>query len=127
MGNPVKIGCFRYETTAALFDGSVTVDGVDVAMETAATIPEIFQRMMRGREFDVAELGLTFYLRTFGDASPFIAIPVFPNRVFRHSCVFVNTASGIREPGDLVGRTIGEMGIYGQDSGVWAKGILMDE
>jgi len=127
MGNPVKIGCFRYETTAALFDGSVTVDGVDVAMETAATIPEIFQRMMRDREFDVAELGLTFYLRTFGDASPFIAIPVFPNRVFRHSCIFVNTASGIREPGDLVGRTIGEMGIYGQDSGVWAKGILMDE
>jgi len=54
-------------------------------------------------------------------------LPIFPNRVFRHSCVFVNTQSGITEPGDLVGRIIGEFGTYGQDSGVWAKGILMDE
>jgi hypothetical protein len=123
----LKIGCFRYETTAALFDRSVTVRGVDVSMETARTIPEIFERMMRGREFDVSELGLTFYLRTFGEDSPFIAMPGFPNRVFRHSCVFVNTASGINEPSDLVGKTIGEFGMYSQDSGVWAKGILMDE
>lgn len=123
----LKIGCFRYETTAALFDRTVTTSSVDVSMETARTIPEIFERMMRGREFDVSELGLTFYLRTFAEDSPFIAIPVFPNRVFRHSCVFVNTASGINEPKDLVGKTIGEFGMYSQDSGVWAKGILMDE
>lgn len=123
----LKIGCFRYETTAALFDGSVTVEGAHVSMETARTIPENFERMMRDREFDVSELGLTFYLRTFGADSPFIAIPVFPNRVFRHSCVLVNTDSGITEPSDLVGKTIGEFGMYSQDSGVWAKGILMDE
>ena len=123
----LRIGCFRYETTAALFDGSVTVDGVDISLDTARTIPKIFERMMRDREFDVSELGLTFYLRTFAEDSPFIAIPVFPNRLFRHSCVFVNTESGIDEPGDLVGKTIGEFGMYSQDSGVWAKGILMDE
>jgi hypothetical protein len=123
----LKIGCFHYETTAALFDGSVTVQGVDVCMETARTIPEIFERMMVDQEFDVSELGLTFYLRTFAEDSPFIAIPVFPNRVFRHSCVFVNAASGINEPSDLVGKTIGEFGMYSQDSGVWAKGILMDD
>ena len=123
----LKIGCFHYETTAALFDGSVTVEGVDVCMETARTIPEIFERMMVNQEFDVSELGLTFYLRTFAEDSPFIAIPVFPNRVFRHSCVFVNAASGINEPSDLVGKTIGEFGMYSQDSGVWAKGILMDD
>jgi hypothetical protein len=54
-------------------------------------------------------------------------LPIFPNRVFRHSSVFVNTHSGITEPGDLAGKTIGEFGFYGQDSGVWAKGILADE
>ena len=54
-------------------------------------------------------------------------MPIFPNRVFRHSSVFVNTHSGITEPGDLAGKTIGEFGFYGQDSGVWAKGILADE
>jgi 4,5-dihydroxyphthalate decarboxylase len=47
--------------------------------------------------------------------------------VFRHSCVFVNCHAGITAPQDLAGRTIGEFGIYGQDSGVWAKGILADD
>jgi hypothetical protein len=121
---PLTIGCFPYETTRALFDGTV---GVDATMRTAATLPEIFRRMMSDHEFDVSELGLTFYLRTLDRAAPFVAIPVFPNRVFRHSCVYVNSASGIRGPEDLAGRTIGEFGVYGQDSGVWAKGILMDE
>lgn len=124
----INIACFQYDTTRALFDGSVTVEGEDTTMHTAATLPEIFQRAMQGNEFDVSELGMTFYLRMLdaGDDS-FIALPVFPNRVFRHSCIFVNAASGIDGPADLVGRTIGEFGMYGQDSGVWAKGILMDD
>ena len=124
----LDIACFEYDTTRALFDGSVTVDGVDASMHTAATLPEIFRRMMRGREFDVSELGLTFYMRMLdGGDDSLVALPVFPNRVFRHSCIFVNTASGITHPSDLIGRTIGEFGMYGQDSGVWAKGILMDD
>ncbi|MET1073339.1 MAG: 4,5-dihydroxyphthalate decarboxylase [Umezawaea sp.] len=123
----VTIGCFRYDTTRALFDGTVAVDGATTAVETAATLPEIFERVIRGSGLDVAELGLTFYLRLLEEGTPLVALPVFPNRVFRHSCVYVNTASGITGPGDLVGRTIGEFGTYGQDSGVWAKGVLMDE
>jgi hypothetical protein len=123
----LTIGCFEYDTTRSLFDGSVTVDGVDVTMESAATLPELFARLIRAGEFDVAELGLTFYLRLQETGLPYVALPIFPNRVFRHSCVFVNPHSGITKPGDLVGKTIGEFGIYGQDSGVWAKGILADE
>jgi 4,5-dihydroxyphthalate decarboxylase len=128
MTNPVlTIGCFQYDTTRSLFDGSVSPDGVDVTMETAATLPDIFDRVIRGNEFDVAELGLTFYLRLLETGLPYVAVPIFPNRVFRHSCIFVNIHSGITEPSDLAGKTIGEFGVYGQDSGVWAKGILMDE
>lgn len=126
-GSALTIGCFEYDTTRPLFDGSVTVDGADVTMETAATVPEIFGRLIRNGEFDVAELGLTFYLRLQETGLPYVALPVFPNRVFRHSCVFVNTRSGITGPGDLAGKIIGEFGTYGQDSGVWAKGILADE
>ncbi|MHA3703218.1 4,5-dihydroxyphthalate decarboxylase [Jatrophihabitans sp. YIM 134969] len=116
-----------YDTTRALFDGSVHVEGVDVTMRSAATLPDIFRAMMRGREFDVAELGWTWYLREFGPDTPYLALPVFPNRVFRHSCVFVNRNAGIEGPADLVGKTIGEWGMYGQDSGVWAKGVLSDD
>lgn len=123
----LTIGSFEYDTTRPLFDGSVSVDGIDVTMETAATLPELFERLIRDDEFDVAELGLTFYLRLLETGLPFVALPIFPNRVFRHSSVFVNTHRGITKPGDLAGKTIGEFGLYGQDSGVWAKGILMDE
>ncbi|MUL77127.1 4,5-dihydroxyphthalate decarboxylase [Mycolicibacterium sp. CBMA 226] len=131
MTKPVlKVVCLQYDTTRALFDGSVSVDGFDTQMCTASTVPEIFARMMRDREFDVAELGLTFYLRALESAPgelPYVAIPVFPNRVFRHSCIFTSVASGIESPEDLVDRRIGEFGVYGQDSGVWAKGILSDD
>jgi hypothetical protein len=131
MANPtLKVGSGQYDTTRALFDGVVSVQGFDTQMSTARTLPEIFERMIRDQEFDVAELGLTFLLRALEHSAgelPYVAIPVFPNRIFRHSCIFVNASSGIEGPKDLVGRTIGEFGIYGQDSGVWAKGALMDD
>ncbi|MEC3917890.1 4,5-dihydroxyphthalate decarboxylase [Nocardia sp. CDC160] len=123
----LTIGCFQYDTTRALFDGSVRLEGADVTMATAATLPELFERLIRASEFDIAELGLTFYLRLLETGLPYVALPIFPNRVFRHSCVFVNVHCGITDPTHLSGRVIGEFGIYGQDSGVWAKGILSDE
>jgi 4,5-dihydroxyphthalate decarboxylase len=83
--------------------------------------------MIRGK-FAVSELGMTYFLRTFeGPDSPFIAIPVFPNRAFRHSSIYVNKASGIRKPEDLIGKTIGELALYSHDAGLMPKGVLMDE
>jgi hypothetical protein len=123
----LTIGCFQYDTTQPLFDGSASANGMEVTMKTGATLPEIFDRLIRGNEFDVGELGLTFYLRLLETGLPFVALPIFPNRIFRHSCIFINTHSAINGPSDLAGKTIGEFGTYGQDSGVWAKGILMDE
>lgn len=106
------------------------IDGVDAAFEgdRARLVSDIFEGMVRDRAFDVAELGLTFYLRTLDlEDPPFVALPVFLARQFRHSAIFVNTASGIERPQDLAGRTIGEFATYGHDAGVWAKGILSDE
>jgi 4,5-dihydroxyphthalate decarboxylase len=123
----LTVGAYRYEHTAALFDGTVTVEGMEATFETAPLVSDIFQRMVQG-EFDVAELGLTYFLRTLDlDDPPFVALPIFPNRNFRHSAIFVNTASGIEKPQDLAGRTIGEFGLYGHDAGVWPKGILADD
>ena len=119
---------WNYDRTRALTDGTVKIDGVDLAYASDAIVSDIFERMVRRREFDVSELGLTFYLRTLDlEDPPFIAIPVFPNRFFRHSSVFVNKASGIEKPGDLAGKTVGELLTYGHDAGVWAKGIFADE
>jgi hypothetical protein len=124
----LKIGCCRYDLVEALFDGSVRIDGADTRMHTADLASDLFERMIRNREFGVAELGLSFYLRTLElPDPPFIALPVFPARAFRHSAIYVNTTAGIREPADLAGKLIGEFGMYGHDAGVTAKGFLADD
>ncbi|TPG16404.1 4,5-dihydroxyphthalate decarboxylase [Sphingomonas koreensis] len=127
-GIELKIGCTRYDHVRALFDGSVQIEGVDATFEDAKIVSDIFEKMVRDHAYDVSELGLTFYLRTLEMVDPpFVAIPIFPNRQFRHSAIFVNKASGIERPEDLAGKTIGEFGIYGHDAGVWPKGILSDD
>jgi hypothetical protein len=124
----ITVGSMRYDTTAALFEGTASFPGHGIEMRTGTVVPEVFARMLRDREFDVAELGLGFLLRVLEEEpGAFVALPAFPNRVFRHSCVYVHADAGITGPADLVGRTIGEFGMYSQDSGVWAKGILADE
>jgi len=124
----LDVAYWNYDRTRALTDGSVSIDGVELTYRSDVIVSDIFERMVRNREFDVSELGLTFYLRTLDlDDPPFIALPVFPNRFFRHSSVFVNKASGIASPQDLAGKTVGELLTYGHDAGIWAKGIIGDE
>lgn len=124
----IKVGTMKYPHTEALFSGTVKIDGADAGFESSKIVLDIFESMMREHAFDVSELGLTYYLRTLElDDPPFIAIPVFPARQFRHSAIFINTESGIKTPGDLAGKTIGELALYGHDAGVWPKGILSDD
>ncbi len=124
----LKVGGWEYDHTRALFDGTVKIDGVDAGFERPKIISDTFERMIRHQAYDVSELGLTFYLRTLDLEDPqFIAIPIFPNRHFRHSAIYINTSSGIETPQDLAGKTIGELGTYGHDAGVWPKGILSDD
>lgn len=124
----LDIAFATYDRTRPLSDGTVKIDGVDAAFHTARIVPEIFEGMIRRRAYDVSELGMTYFLRTFADGeSPFLAIPVFPNRSFRHGAIYINKASGITRPQDLVGKRIGELALYGHDAGVVPKGILSDE
>jgi 4,5-dihydroxyphthalate decarboxylase len=125
---PLKIGCMKYDRTRALFDGEVEIPGADAVFEDARLASDVFERMVRDQAYDIAELGLTFYLRTLDlEDPPFVALPVFPARQFRHAAIFVNTESGIEKAEDLIGKTIGEFGTYGHDVGVVAKGILADD
>jgi 4,5-dihydroxyphthalate decarboxylase len=83
--------------------------------------------MLRYREFDIAEMSLSSYVMSlFKPDPPFVAIPVFPSRSFRHSCVYINVNSGIKEPKHLIGKKVGSPE-YQLTAPVWIRGILTDE
>jgi 4,5-dihydroxyphthalate decarboxylase len=122
----LSLACWDYDRTRAIADGSVRPDGIDVNYHNLF-VEETFFRMLRNREFDAAEMSLSSYcVSLMRDAPAFIAIPVFPSRFFRHSCIFVSAKSGIREPKDLAGKKIG-VPEYQMTAPVWIRGILLDE
>ncbi len=122
----MSFGCWNYDRTRALMDGRVQPDGIDLNY-LDMPVEETFFRMLRNKEFDVAEMSLSSYtVSLFSEARPFIAIPVFPSRFFRHSCIYVNTASGIETPADLIGKHIGNPE-YQMTAPAWIRGILQDE
>ncbi|MCC7326912.1 MAG: ABC transporter substrate-binding protein [Burkholderiales bacterium] len=122
---PLTLGCWNYDRTRALVDGSVVADGIDLNY-LDMPVEETFFRMLRHREFDVAELSLSSYtVSLFREPRQFIAIPVFPSRCFRHSSIFVNADSGIREPRDLIGKRVGNPE-YQMTAPAWIRGILSE-
>jgi 4,5-dihydroxyphthalate decarboxylase len=109
----------------ALADGTVRADGIDLNV-IELPVEETFFRMARHREFDVAEMSLSSYMVSLSRPdSPFIALPVFPSRCFRHSCIYVHADAGITEPQHLVGKRIGTPE-YQMTAPVWIRGILAE-
>ncbi len=109
-----------------LIDGAVQIDGVrPIFMPLSAE--EIFFRALRHADFDVCELSLSsFALRTARGDNPYVGVPVFPSRAFRHTAIVVRTDRGIRAPADLKGRRIGTPE-YQLTACVWARALLADE
>ena len=122
----LSFACWSYDRTRALADGSVRADGIDLVY-LAQPVEETFFRMLRYREFDCCEMSLSSYTASLNaENPPFIAIPVFPSRFFRHSCIFVSARSGIQRPEDLKGKRVG-VPEYQMTAPVWIRGILSDD
>jgi len=123
---PLTVACWNYDRTQALLDGRVAIEGCDTNL-FSLPVEETFFRALRSAEFDVAELSLSSYtmLRSRKD-SPYLAIPVFMSRMFRHSAIYIRTDRGISKPADLIGRTVG-VPEYQLTAPVWVRGILEDE
>jgi 4,5-dihydroxyphthalate decarboxylase len=122
----LSLGCWNYDRTRGLLEGRIQPDGIDLTY-LDMPVEETFFRMLRHREFDVAEMSLSSYtVSLFSEQKHFIAIPAFPSRFFRHSCIYVNADSGIEEPRDLIGKKVGNPE-YQMTAPVWIRGILQDE
>ncbi len=99
MPRKLNIAFSNYYLTKLLRDGTVKIDGVDAVFHSGRIVTDIFEAMVRRRAYQVSELGMTYFLRTFaGAGSPFLALPVFPVRSFRHGAIYINKASGIARP-----------------------------
>ncbi|SNT17949.1 4,5-dihydroxyphthalate decarboxylase [Noviherbaspirillum humi] len=114
-----------YDRTRALLDGSVQIDGVDPVYMTASP-EEIFFRAFRNVEFDISEMSFSSYLVKHSKGeSPYIAVPVFLSRAFRHTSIYVRK-DRIKRPEDLKGCRIG-VPEYQLTAIVWARSILQDD
>jgi 4,5-dihydroxyphthalate decarboxylase len=126
MNVQLTLACGRYDRTQPLIDGRVQPEGVDLTFLPLRP-GETFWRMLNHGEFDASEMSLSSYtiLRSEGDAR-FIAIPVFPSRVFRHSALYVRADSPIDSPEDLKGKRVA-VGDYQMTAAVWVRGLLTHE
>jgi 4,5-dihydroxyphthalate decarboxylase len=121
----LTLACWDYDRTRALMDGSVAPDGIELVYLNQP-VEETFWRMLRHKEYDCSEMSLSSYVASLDKSNAFVAIPVFPSRFFRHSCIFISAQSGIRQPSDLKGKRIG-VPEYQMTAPVWIRGILSDD
>lgn len=123
----LTFACGLYDRMVPLFAGQVQADGIDLNFIPIDNPREIFDRMAGGQEFDLSEMSSSeTFQRIAANESPFVALPVFPSRVFRHGHVSINRKSGIKTPKDLEGRRVG-VPLYTQTAAIFIRGFLQHE
>ncbi len=121
----LTLACGDHDITHSLIDGSTPVEGVDLRAFTMPS-PERHWRMTRFLEFDICELSMSTYLIGHSRSVPYLAIPVFPHRRFRHAYIYCNPQAGVRGVGDLNGARVG-LRSFQTTAGLWSRGILQHE
>jgi 4,5-dihydroxyphthalate decarboxylase len=123
---PITIATWDYDRVRALVDGRVRVEGCDVNYVTMP-VEECFERAFFHGEFEVAEIGFSPYLIALSRGiAPYVAVPAFLSRMFRHSAVYIRGDRGIEGPADLRGKRIG-VPEYQMSAVMWFRGFLHDE
>jgi 4,5-dihydroxyphthalate decarboxylase len=128
MPSPVKIkfASRTYDGLLPILRGQMQLPGFDLAITETENVPAMFAGMFKG-EYDISEMSLgelVYY--TSRDQADFVAIPVFPSRMFRHGFIFCRKASGIKNPAELSGKKIG-FPRWVQTAAIWIRGTLVDE
>lgn len=127
MTQTLTIGMRDYDHTRSLVDSRVTVAGVQLKFVNITPPSQIFLRMLNNEEFDASEMSLSNFMIALGKGDRrFVAIPIFPSRVFRHSYIWINTKSGISQPRDLRGKRVG-IADYSMTALLFVRGLLQEE
>lgn len=123
---PVRFACAVYDRMQALHAGEVRPAGIDLDFVAIDNPREIFDRMAGALEFDACEMSSSEFISRFSAGQcPFVAIPVFPSRVFRHGYITVNRHA-VRTPKDLEGKRVG-VPLYTMTAAVFLRGLLQHD
>jgi 4,5-dihydroxyphthalate decarboxylase len=124
---PLTFACALYDRMQALYTGEVKPDGIDLNFIAIDQPRPIFDRMSGGQEFDVAEYSSSEFIQRYANKQcPFVAIPVFPSRAFRHGFIAVHRKSGIKSPKDLEGKRVG-VPLWTMTAAIFIRGMLQHE
>jgi 4,5-dihydroxyphthalate decarboxylase len=116
-----------YDRMQPLYTGEVQPDGIDLNFIAIDQPRPIFDRMSAGQEFDVAEYSSSEFVQRFCNKQcPFVAIPVFPSRAFRHGFIAIHKKAGIAKPKDLEGKRVG-VPLFTMTAAIYINGILQHE
>jgi 4,5-dihydroxyphthalate decarboxylase len=123
---PITFACGLYDRMLPLYTREVQADGIDLNFLPIDSPREIFDRMSGAQEFDASEMSSSeFIARHAAGDCPFVALPVFPSRVFRHGYIAVNRQM-VRSPADLAGRRIG-VPLYAMTAAIFIRGMLQHD
>ncbi len=123
---PLSVATWRYDRTQAIYDGRIRLKSRPIKL-VDLPLEEIFARAFATGEFDVSELSFSNYLRlTVAGKCPYVGVPVFPSRSFRHGAFYVRKAANIARPEDLRGRRIG-VREFSMTAALAARGALRDQ
>ena len=123
----LSFACALYDRMQPLYTGEVQPAGIELNFIPIEEPRPIFDRMSGGMEFDVAEYSSSEFVQRFANKQcPFVAIPVFPSRAFRHGFIAINKKSGITKPKDLEGKRVG-VPLYTMTAAIFIRGLLQHE
>lgn len=123
----LSFACALYDRMLPLYTGEVTPAGIALNFIPIEEPRPIFDRMSGGLEFDVAEYSSSEFVQRFANQQcPFVAIPVFPSRCFRHGFISVHRKAGIEKPKDLEGKRVG-VPLYTMTAAIFIRGLLQHE
>lgn len=123
----LNFACALYDRMQPLYTGEIRPEGIELNFIPIELPRPIFDRMSGGLEFDVAEYSSSEFIQRYAAKQcPFVALPVFPSRAFRHSFIAINKRSGIKKPKDLEGKRVG-VALYTMTAAIFIRGLLQHE
>jgi 4,5-dihydroxyphthalate decarboxylase len=123
----LTFACALYDRMQPLYTGEVQAEGINLNFIAIDQPRPIFDRMSGGQEFDVAEYSSSEFVQRYANKQcPFVALPVFPSRAFRHGFIAVHRKAGINRPKDLEGKRVG-VPLYTMTAAIFIRGLLQHE